>query len=511
MSALLVIDAGTTAFKAVIFDRQMQIVGLASREFEIIHPASNRSELDAQAYWLSCVSAVQEAVNQGAVNPGDIAAVAVTSHTDTLFALNESGQPVADAIFWTDPRAREQADYIQQQISLERLFRTTGQTGAASIHFASRLAWFIENNAELCSNVQHFLQTQDYLIYRLSGQAVLDQSIACSSLLGYLERMEYWPEMLDLVGVNVEKLSRIISPGQIAGTLTDAAAQSLGLCSGIPVVAASMDQTATAIAMGNVKPGLVAEATGAALVIATTCDSPKFDERIQVPCFAHAVPEKYMLMPWCETAGAALKWYRDQFFGPQADTVQARGDRNLYDLITAEAAEAPPGSDGVIVLPHFAGSGAPEFNPSAKAVVYGLTIAHQRKHISRAFLESVAFMLKQNLDALERMGIEMDRIVSSGGGSRSPLWCQIKADVTGLPVVVADIPEATSRGAAMLAAKALRWPSENFGSPAEKCKGRAIFKPQSAAHSVYRNAFDRFIELNQLLQPMFVDPGPEVT
>ena len=210
-------------------------------------------------------------------------------------------------------------------------------------------------------------------------------------------------------------------------------------------------------------------------------------------------PGKYLLLPWCETAGAALRWYRDQLFDPAGSGADSPADKR-YDRITTEAALAPPGSDGVILLPHFAGSGCPDFNPAARACIYGLTLGHQRKHVSRAFLESVAFLLKQNLDRLAEMGLDLVSVTCAGGGSRSPLWCQIKADVTGLPVHVCPLGEATATGAAMLASSTLGWPSPKarFG---DEDKLATTFQPDPSAQTAYREAFERFMWLNNRLNP----------
>ncbi|MCL5103593.1 MAG: FGGY family carbohydrate kinase, partial [Armatimonadetes bacterium] len=228
MSAILVIDAGTTAFKAVVFDNKLRILGISTQEFEVLHPASGQSELDADAYWQSCMTAVRRALEQAAIDPHSLAAISVTSHTDTFFALDESGRPLGNAILWTDPRAQSCAEDIQQHIGLERIFHATGQTGASSVHFASRLAWFIQNRPELDRKVRHYLQTQDFLIYRLSGQTAMDHTISSCSLLGYLERKEYWPEVLDIVGVDAQKLSRIVAAGDSVGKLTSEASHMIG-------------------------------------------------------------------------------------------------------------------------------------------------------------------------------------------------------------------------------------------------------------------------------------------
>ena len=156
--------------------------------------------------------------------------------------------------------------------------------------FRARLAWFYENRGDLVEQVSHFLQTQDYLIYRLSDQAALDHSIACCSLLAYLQRPEYWLEMLAVVGADVKTLSRIVPPGHIVGDLKPDVATALGLPSGIPVIAAAMDATCGALAIHSVAPDSVAETTGSALVIGVTCDAPLLDPQIHIPCFVHALP-----------------------------------------------------------------------------------------------------------------------------------------------------------------------------------------------------------------------------
>jgi len=408
---------------------------------------------------------------------------------------------VTNAILYLDPRAQPQAERIQRQFGLRQLYQETGQTGASSVHFGARLAWFYENRPDLAKQAKHFFQTQDFLIYCLSGQAALDHSIACCSLLAYLERPEYWPEMLAAVGADAMKLSRIVPPGQRVGDLKPAVAKALGLPAGIPVIAAAMDATCATLAIGSVAPESVAETTGSALVIGVTCDTPMLDPQMSIPCFVHALPGKYLLLPWCETAGAALRWYRDQLFEPAA-TGNISATDNRYDQITAEAAEAPPGSDGVILLPHFAGSGSPDFNPAAKACLYGLTLGHERRHVSRAFLESVALLLKQNLDRLAAMGLNLVGITCAGGGSRSPLWCQIKADITGLPVYVCPFPEATATGAAMLAARALGWTGPSAVLQNSNRLAPA-FQPNPAAREVYRDAFERFTRLNDALRSAF--------
>lgn len=504
MRYILVIDAGTTSLKAAIYDDALQVKGLASREFEVLRPTTDCAELNPEHYWSACVEAIQEALRGNAVDVAGIAAIAVTSHTDTLFVLDENDAPVANAILWSDPRAQRQAERIQGEMGLRRLYRTTGQTGASSVHFAARIARFTETQGDAVRRVARFLQTQDYLIYRLTGQAVVDHSIACCSLLAHLDRPAYWAEMLALVGVEEQKLSRIVRPGAIAGGLKPEIAKLVGLRAGLPVIAAAMDATAGVVAVRSVAPESIADTTGAALVIGAVCDAPQFDPRTRVPVVAHAAAGQYLMLPWNETGGAALRWFRDQFF-VATPLQQGASLSDLYDRITAEAAEAPPGCDGVTLLPHFAGSGSPDFNPAARACIYGLTMGHERKHISRAFLEAVAFLVKRNLNLLAELGLKVESLTCAGGGSRSALWCQIKADVTGLPVRVCPFPEVTAAGAAIIAMTSLGLPYSVSGGRSD-AEGRREFVPQIATRAAYDAAYERFNRLDALLQTLQHSP-----
>jgi len=253
-----------------------------------------------------------------------------------------------------------------------------------------------------------------------------------------------------------------------------------------------MDQIAGAVGAGNIAPGIVSETTGTALVLAATVNEPTYDPRKRLPCYCHALPGKYLLLPYCQTAGMAFRWFRDQF-----------GRGQSYNQLTALAAEVPPGCEGLVMLPHLTGSTSPYFNPQAKGVFYGLTLQHTRAHFVRAILEAVAFMLRENVELLEELRMDVGELVSLGGGARSTLWLQIKADVTGLPLRTAECEEATSLGVAILTAVGVGLFPDVERACQQMVRMGARIEPNAAHCALYEAAYHRYLQLYTSLQALF--------
>jgi xylulokinase len=265
-----------------------------------------------------------------------------------------------------------------------------------------------------------------------------------------------------------------------------------------------MDQAIAALGAGNIAPGMVVESTGGALGIVATLTAPLFDPQRRIPCYLHAVPDTYCLLPWGQTAGMALKWFRDQFFALEAESARQAG-RDPYNDMTAEAGRVPAGCDGLVALPHLEGAFCPEFNPLARGVFFGATLRHGRAHFIRAILESVAFMLKRNLDLVEGLGIPVETITSLGGGARSPLWLQIKADVLQKPVQTIQVEEAACLGAAILGAVAAAVYPDIPSAVTQMVQHKEAVQPNPAHCQVYQQRYEDYVALFNHLTPMFTD------
>lgn len=492
MALLLSIDAGTTSVKVALFDVEGQMVASSGQEYDLLTPAEDWVELPAEVYWQSAIAGIGEVLARSGTAPGDILAAGVTSQGETIIPIGRNGQPLHNAIIWLDNRARAEAQQMAESFDLDRFYEITGQPEIIPTWPACRVLWWRKQRPDVFAQARKYLLVEDYLLYRLSGHFVTEGSVCTST--GYLNIRTgtWWEEMLDFVGLKPDQLPALLRPGEIAGSLTKEASRETGLPTGTAVVTGGMDQMAGAIGAGNIAPGIVTETTGTALVLAATIGRPTYDPQKRLPCYSHALPGKYLLLPYCQTAGMAFRWFRDQL-----------GQGQSYDQLTAMAAEVPPGSDGLVALPHLTGSTSPKFNPKAKGVFYGITLQHTVAHFVRALLESVAFMLRENVELLRELGADSEELVSLGGGARSNLWLQIKADVTGLPLRTLECEESTSLGVAVLAAVAVGLYPDVKTACQRMVRTGSRVEPDPTHHDVYDAAYDTYLQLYESLHGLF--------
>jgi xylulokinase len=312
--------------------------------------------------------------------------------------------------------------------------------------------------------------------------------------------------MLEAIGIEPGHLPEIVRPGSVVGTLSPAASRALGLPSTVRVVSGGMDQCTGAVGVGNIDGGVVSESTGGALTLQASVDRHGLDLTGQTPVYVHSAPNRYLYCPVCPTGGMALTWFRDQFGGEEV-ALAARDGRSAYDLLTELAAQAPPGAEGLTMLPHLMGAFSPEYDPEARGVFYGFTLRHGKPHFVRAVLEAVAFMLRRNLELLAGVGAGASEIRSHGGGARSALWNQIKADVCGLPVVTLQGEDAAVRGDAMLAGVATDTFRDLAEAGAAMIETLGRYEPTVALRPVYDEAYARYLRLFDALRPLFHATG----
>jgi xylulokinase len=313
--------------------------------------------------------------------------------------------------------------------------------------------------------------------------------------------------MLEMVGITKDQLPEIHKPGSVIGTIQASAARELGLSTHTKVVNGGMDQAVGAIGAGNIQAGIISETTGAALAIQVTVDRPDMDPRKSIPVYVHSVPNRFLLVPVCPTAGMAFKWFRDQFGEMEVQNAAAQ-HTDSYDLLTQMAESIPAGCDGLLMLPHLMGAFSPETNPNARGTFTGFTLRHTRAHFARAVMEGVAFMLKRNVEYIEQAGISIREIISSGGGSRSRLWNQIKANVCDKPVVILQNKETALLGDAILAGTAVKI----FTSVQDGCQKMVAPQEKFEANeekNAYIQPYKNYCELDGKLSEFFVNAYSE--
>jgi len=444
MKYILAIDIGTTAIKVILFQTDGQILAKSSQEYQLLSPSELAVELEVETYWKVFKQGVAEILAKSKIAPNQIHSLGISAQGETLILLDKDGSPLTNAIVWLDNRAQKESKELAHVFGKEETYKRTGQIEIIPIWPASKILWFKKNRPEIFYKVGKFLLIEDYFIYRLTGRYLCEGSLICSTVYWDITEKVWWKEMLNYLGIKEEQLPEIYESGKVAGPLLPNIAKELGLSIRTIVAVGALDQACGAIGVGNIVPGVISENTGAALSICATIERPI--KKRYIPSFYHGIPNTYMAHIF-STGGMVLRWYKDNFCSSEinlASLIQA----DLYKILDQEAEKVPPGCNGLVMLPHLQGVMAPpKPNPRAKGVFYGFTLHHGKPHFIRSIMEAVAFELKRTIDLLEDLGIKVIEIRSLGGGSKSPLWSQIKADVTQRTIYTMQNEEAACLGA----------------------------------------------------------------
>ncbi len=508
MDLLLGLDVGTTSVKAGLFDPSGRCLAVTGEEYRLHHPSADRAELDAETYWSASRSAVRRVVASAGAGREDVAALAVSSQGETVIPVDGAGRPLAPAMVWLDNRALAESREIASAFTDARIYDVTGVPAMAPTWSACKILWWRRHEPDVFAASRRFLLVEDFLLHRLTGRFATEGSVHCTSLLFDIRAHRWWDEMLAAVGIDAGRLPELVRPGDDVASLSPGAAEALGLSTRVRVVAGGMDQGAGAVGVGNVGPGIVSESTGGALTLQASVANHDGDPTRQTPVYVHSAPDTYLYCPVCPTGGMALTWFRNQFGAEEVAQARREGT-SAYDLLTLLASDVPPGSDGLLMLPHLMGAFSPEYEPEARGVFYGFTLHHEKRHFVRAVLEAVAYMLRRNVELLAGAGARADEIRSHGGGARSALWNQVKADVCGLPVLTLEGDDAAIRGDAMLAGVAVGIYPDLAAAGQALVTTKDRYEPDSSAHAAYERGYAHYIQLFETLRPLFANPGAE--
>lgn len=489
---ILSLDVGTTSLKGVLFDSVGRQLASCLQEYDLIKPAPDIVELNCEVYWDSACKVIHAILRESEIDPRQITSVGVTSQGETLTVLDRDGRPLRRSIVWLDNRTQPEADEIARHFDLDEVYRITGQQEISATWTATRILWLRKHQPEVFQKAHKYLLVEDYLIYKLTGKYVTDRGLNPSTLYYDLTVGDWWPEMLQFLGISRRQLPELLDSGKVAGAVTAQAAAETGLNAITMITTAPIDQIAGAVGAGNIEPGILTETTGAALALCASIERPVYDQKKRVGLYAHAIPGQFVLLPWVPTAGMILRWFRDELGGGRD-----------YASLCEEAREIAPGADGLILLPHLNGAGCPFSNPKAKGVFWGMTLGHRRAHFVRAIMESVAFMVRDNLELLEDLGSSIKEIRCLGGAAKSDLWLQIKADVCRKDLIVMQCEEAACLGVAMLSSVG----SGVYNNLAEARDGmvqinRNIrFDPQRA--DIYDEIYSRHLNLHNKIKSYY--------
>lgn len=496
---LLGIDAGTTSFKAAVFQKDGSLVAVKSQNYTLLTPSPQFVELRVETYWETLCTLLHSLFEKAGISGEEIASLAISSQGETLVCLDKDGEPTYNAIVWMDNRSEEEADELRARFGKREVYEKTGQSDVVATWTATKILWLQKNEPDVFQKTAQFLLLEDYLIYRLTGKFACEKNLLCSSLLYDIQKEEWWEEMLSAIGIDEQRLPQVYQSGQKIASVQGKAAKETGLSVETLVCAGALDQTCGIIGAGNVRAGIITETTGSCLAVSANLDKfVPYDEEHPITCQNHAMEGRYVVLLSTQTAGMVLKWFANNFYKAEKESV-----KNVFAFIDEEAEQAPAGCEGLLMLPHLTGAANPEFDPNARGVFYGITMGHERGHFARAILEAVSYMLRRQLEQIEGIGIPFDTVYSMGGGASSPLWSQIKADVTQKEIRIIENPETACLGAAILAGVGCGVFQSIEEAASELGAHKVSYAPDSGLQEVYDSMYQRYIALYEALKPVF--------
>jgi xylulokinase len=447
---LIGLDVGTTGCKVVAFNRSGAILTSAMREYAINMPAPGWVEQDAEQVWHLSRDALGEVIGKlWASDAAPIEALGLSVQGEAVIPVDAQGDALYPAILGMDTRTDEENRQLREHFGARALFDRTGMP-VHTINTLPKLLWLRGHEAEIWRAADGFRLYEDFLIHKLTGSAALSRCLASRTQMYDLHQNCWVPEVLAFLDLDPGRLSPVMPSGTVVDRIKNGLAASLGLSTRPVVVTGGHDQACGALGVGLVEAGLAMVSTGTAEVVEVALDSPDLTGPLyegNISVYHHTVPGLYLAMTLNHSGGLILRWFRD-VLAPDVKKEAARLGKDAYDLLLEGVSPDPT---SLLVLPHFAGSGTPTFNPASKGAVLGLTFDTDRKALIKAILEGLTFELRVNLDLLKEGGVAITELRAIGGGAKSDLWLQLKADITGVPVVVPEVTEAAAWGAAVLA------------------------------------------------------------
>ncbi|WP_035172487.1 xylulokinase [Caldanaerobius polysaccharolyticus] len=499
LKAILTLDIGTTACKAIVFDLEGRILAEQGKEYPIYQEKPTWAQQDPDDWWGAAVSTVKGCIASLEDMP-EIIAIGLSSQRETVVPIDREGNKLDDAILWMDRRAKGQAEELVDHYGRENLHRMTGMI-PDSTFTATKLLWYKENRPEIIQKAYKFLQPKEYIAYKLTGECATDYSLASRTMMLDVKNRCWIKDIFDYIGVKEEQFPPIKYSDEVVGYVKDDVAPLMGIRSGIPVVVGGGDRQCEALGAG-IFGNRAMESTGTTTNVSMGTDVlvDQVDERVIISC--HVLRGHWLIEQGMTTSGTINRWFRDNFCAMETSVAGEIGERD-YALIDRELAMSSPGAGGLVLLPFFMGAKSTRWNASARGALLGLTLNTKKRDIGRAILEGVAYEIRACLDILQSMGLSVDEIVAMGGGAKGALWNQIKADVCGRPIKVPAVTDAASLGAMILAGTGVGV----FGD-AKACSKRlnGIVKeylPDGGNYRLYSKLYGIYNEIYKALEPIY--------
>jgi xylulokinase len=496
---LLGVDIGTTSAKAALVGADGTLVATAQRAYPLHHVRPNWVEQNPQDWWRGACTSIKEVLASVRNAPSRVAGVAVSSQAPSLVVVDGRGMVIRPAMIWMDRRAEPEASALGDMFGFSEVVARTGNRPDA-FFVAAKLRWLRNHEPETLAPDRRAMLSNGYIVFRLTGEPSMDRSHATLLQLRDVTEDTWLPELCEWCGIDPGQFPDPADAHSVAGTVTRRAAEESGLRIGTPVMVGTVDGTAAALEVGASHEGIAAEMTGTSTVVLfptrTACPS---NELITME---HALPGMWLLLGATVASGASLSWFLEEF-GADTRRQAQRQHRDPFELLTEMAARVGPGSDGVTFLPYLMGERSPLWHANARGVIFGLSLSTTRAAVVRSILEGTAFALRHNVEVAAANGIALEEVRAVGGGAKSALWCEIKADVLGRELIVPDAAVGAAFGAALIAGVGMGL-MEDLGQTSRRLfREAARYVPNQSNRARYDDGYALFCDLYQHVRDDF--------
>lgn len=483
------LDVGTTGVKSTVINNTGKALAYAYQEYSLVSKQKGFFEVDIRVLKTSIKKVLLESITT--YGKSDIRAICATSFGESIVLLGENNEILADSMTYMDERGNEEVEDIKDKFSLQLIAKTTGLL-PHPMYTAGKIKWIVDHNKDIIAKTKKIHFIADYALSILGGEHITDCSLASRSMFFDVVKKKWWNELIDYIGINFAVLPKITETGNAVGNVSKDIAQELGLGNDVRLILGGHDQITNAIGTGVLETGNAMNGIGT-----VDCLTPAFSLDEVNPKMAEY---NYPTVPYIKnltvtyalnfSGGSILKWFRDNFAKDLPRDC-------AYELLNKEAIKQP--SD-LLIFPYFAGSGTPYMDLNAKAAILGLRLSTDRGTLFRAILEGESYEIRYNLECLNECGIEVNNIVTVGGGSKSKLWMQIRSDIFNKTITVPDVNQAGTMGSAMLGFVNIGMFSDLFEAKSELIKTKSTYHPNKENVDLYDEFYLKYKKVLKFIQ-----------
>ena len=494
---LVGLDVGTTSCKTIVTDLYGNIKGYGFQEYGIYCEKPGLAEQDPLHVWNTAKVAIRQAIAESGVR--DIKALSLSVQGDAVIPVDKTLKPLHNALLGMDYRSKPQADLCSQALGEKYLFIRTGMR-PHPMNSLTKILWFKENAPNIYQKAYKFMTYEDFILSKLGAlEPVIDYTMASRTMAFDLNTLSWSDAILGTFDIDISLFSRAVPSGNVVGEIPDILADELGLPQGVLLAAGGHDQTCAALGAGVVDENIAVDSHGTAEVLSAVIKKPELNDLMYesfYPCYCHVKQDMYFTFALNHIGGVLLQWYRDNLGYAEVKEAQELGI-SAYRLMEEKSPRRP---SSILVLPHFNGSGTPWCDLDSKGAILGLTMSSTRHDIVKGIMDSLTYELKINIETMKMAGISINEMRAVGGAAKSPLWLQIKADVTGCRVFTLRVREAACLGAAILAGVAAGGYRTLDEGVKQTVSMQDVYVPDKNSYELYQEKYNVYKDVYSALK-----------